>query len=120
MYLLKERWEPIIEDVYYLAMRFGASINQILHDEADEKISIQNTDFKDPDIEANMMDRETERYAILENQVEELFLEYYHDYSDEDLIEEINNYLKRLRRMGKIEMLRLVQYIEGGLPPSWR
>ena len=120
MYLLKERWTPIIEDVYYLAMRFGTSINQILHDEKDEPASNQNTDFKNPDIEFDMMDKESERFAILEDQVNELYLEYYHDYSDEDLMDEINKYLHYFNRIGRIEILRLIQYIEGGFPPTWR
>lgn len=108
-YLLKERWVPIVEDVYYLSKVFGTNIDEILIGEKRDN-SPNEPQFRDiHDIEWDLLERDLELEVDLEGKIDKLLLDYYSTYNRDDIINAIHSYADLLSKRGLIELLRVVQ-----------
>ena len=108
-YMLKERWIPIVEDVYYLSAVFGTNIGEILTGIKDSSESISDLKLNQDDIEGALIDKDIEQESEIERKIDKLLLDFYATYTDEDIINTIIHYTSFLSRRGIIELLRVVQ-----------
>ena len=107
-YLMRERWKPIVEDVYYFGFRLGRKVfdpDLFLEEKVfPEDITHSVTPaFVDPTIGL------TDDELMLDADLQAILNEHYRHSSDSDILKRINEIASTFSREQKLDLLRLVQ-----------